>query len=704
MAEVPSSLQAAIGQAQADYAAANPVPSGTPSTPSAAPDMPTPGNSLTENPAAPLGAGAPAMPVAPNSLNAQPSITGLSSNPGVSGSFNSQLAKNMDKLAAASPNPNAPGAWARAAVGAVGATLANANIGEIPKGGGAINGITQAAANRQKAQQADQANNRLNAVAQSEIQKNQEEALDANHRRYVSEHLAHLTENTTNLKNGQDTLKLLESQPSAPDVLHAGLTWPQAQTLIAQNKLDMTQNHAYPDGQVQTGVDDHDNPIMTTTYSVLGNLKDVAMNTPEGKDFIKRFNAVHPENKIDENTVIPGARFANIEQSLNDAETATHARDAALLQAGIDKDKLDQKVETVKLGPDWNLALASAGGDPQLATNALLANPRTAALYPHLKEDVTQLYGGETAYNDVVKNMETKRHDIAEEQVSQIKANAAAQKDKPVEIEGDATKKGDEYISSLPVGRQGLIRQIVNGQVNAISPRTLAGKDGQLLMAEAAQADPDLDTTRIAGYGKVYNDFHSGKSKDQIQAINVVVPHLGQLYDAVNAIPSSGVPFVGVSDTALAAEAKSGNKAARALIDAKTQAGQELAAVYARGAVTDQEHEEFKKELDTSSPADLKNSIQSILDLLRSKQEGLQETWDNGAPSPRYKPPIAIIDPKAQGTMDRIYLQQSGIKPEAMPPIQALGSLQKGHNTAFNNGQVWTRTEDGRPIQVTQGQ
>src|ERR1700677_3777246 len=115
MAEVPSSMQAAIGQAQADYEAANPVPSGTPSTPAPAPDMPTSGNSLTENPAAPLGVGAPAMPVAPNSLNAQPPITGLSSNTGISASIASQ----MDKAAAANPNPNGIGAWARNALAGV---------------------------------------------------------------------------------------------------------------------------------------------------------------------------------------------------------------------------------------------------------------------------------------------------------------------------------------------------------------------------------------------------------------------------------------------------------------------------------------------------------------------------------------------------------------------------------------------------------
>ena len=37
MSSVPSALQQAIGQAQADYAAANPVPSGAPAAPPSGP-------------------------------------------------------------------------------------------------------------------------------------------------------------------------------------------------------------------------------------------------------------------------------------------------------------------------------------------------------------------------------------------------------------------------------------------------------------------------------------------------------------------------------------------------------------------------------------------------------------------------------------------------------------------------------------------
>ena len=411
MSLVPSALQQAIGQAQADYAAANPVPSGAPAVPPPPPAMPVSASPYTENPAAPIGAGAPAMPIASSPYSAQPPITGLSSKTGVSGSIASQ----MDKAAAANPNPSAPGAWARNALAGVQSALANANIGEIPKGGGAINGITMAAANAQKARAQKQAQAQAAAVAQSEIEKNHEEALDANHRRYVSEHLAHLTENKANIDNGKDTLRLMASQPSAPDVLHEGLTWEQAQTLAAQNKLDMAQNHAYPDGEKQVGEDAEGNPIMQTTYTVVGNMKDVHLNTPEGKDFIARWNAVHPDKPVDETTVIPGARFANIEQGLNDVETATAARDESLLQAGIKKDDLDQKLEMVKLGPDWNVALAAAGGDPAKAVQAIMMNPRTAKLYPHIQKDVQTLYGGETGLEAVEKDIETKRHNIATE-------------------------------------------------------------------------------------------------------------------------------------------------------------------------------------------------------------------------------------------------------------------------------------------------
>ena len=440
----------------------------------------------------------------------------------------------MDKAAAANPNPSAPGAWARNALAGVQSALANANIGEIPKGGGAINGITMAAANAQKARAQKQAQAQAAAVAQSEIEKNQEEALDANHRRYVSEHLAHLTENKANIDNGKDTLRLMASQPSAPDVLHEGLTWEQAQTLAAQNKLDMAQNHAYPDGEKQVGEDAQGNPIMQTTYTVVGNMKDVHLNTPEGKDFIDRWNAVHPDKPVDETTVIPGARFANIEQGLNDVETATAARDESLLQAGIKKDDLDQKLEMVKFGPDWNVALAAAGGDPAKAVQAIMTNPRTAKLYPHIQKDVQTLYGGEAGMEAVEKDIETKRHNIATETEKTTADNLKAMGKKPDTAQGDISLTGTDYLKSLQgvdPGEAGLVNQFGTGKLPLDRVAYLAAKNPRLL-EEVSLAFPDIRGDKIANLIDNYKKYsQGGVVGSALNSANASIDHLNDIWN-----------------------------------------------------------------------------------------------------------------------------------------------------------------------------
>jgi hypothetical protein len=418
-------------------------------------------------------------------------------------------------------------------------------------------------------------------------------------------------------------------------------------------------------------------------------------------DFATRWNTVFPDEKISEGTSLPYETLNAKEQQIANYETAETARNKQLGDYELSKEQAERAMDSIPFirSSAWVNALAHAGGDQHKALAAIESDPNSPILkaYPNVHDLVVGYNGGQKQWDEQTKTIEQQRHDQAEEEINLIKANGEAAKNNPPEIEGNANLKGNDYIASLPAGRQDLIRSIVTGHLAAVSPRVLSGKEGILLMAEATHADPDFDSSKVAGYGKVYNDFHSGKSADQIQAINVVIPHLAHLYDAVQAIPQ--IPLVGTTTTALETEAKFGNKAARALLDARTQAGQELASAYSKGAVTDQEHKEFAKELETTSPEDLRNSIGEVLELLQSKQQGLKSRWEDGAPSPSYKPPVQIVSPEAQGSLDRIYLMHNeNMGSDTIPTAEVLGTLKPGYATNLHNGQSWTRGDNGRPV------
>src|SRR4029077_7259851 len=112
---------------------------------------------------------------------------------------------------------------------------------------------------------------------------------------------------------------------------------------------------------------------------------------------------------------------------------------------------------------------------------------------------------GQEVIQDQIKQFDAK-------QTAAVKAAAEAAKNNPLPLEGDTAKNGEEYIQSLPQGRQKLVRDIVNGQLGELNPRILSTPQGQLLFSEAAQADPSIDMSRIGNYKNLLKEFTTGKS------------------------------------------------------------------------------------------------------------------------------------------------------------------------------------------------
>jgi hypothetical protein len=288
------------------------------------------------------------------------------------------------------------------------------------------------------------------------------------------------------------------------------------------------------------------------------------------------------------------------------------------------------------------------------------------------------------------KELETYRHNVEEETTARISANAKEAKDKPLEIEGDPKLSGPAYIASLPPGRQEAVRDFGNGRLGPIAMARLAsGKDGQLILAEVARGYPNINLDKIDEYPALVKEYNpNGKTGQNIMALNTALPHFDKLYSAVTENPSAALPGVGT------VEAMFGSKTASAVATAKTQASHELASLYHAGAITDKEQEQFSKELDASTPVNLKNNIENIIDMVQSKIKAAKYSWDQGAPSPDFHPPIDMVSPDGQGAMDHIAALQAGVKNP--PPATAFAQIFEGKTTTFPNGQKWTRI-DGVP-------
>jgi hypothetical protein len=193
-------------------------------------------------------------------------------------------------------------------------------------------------------------------------------------------------------------------------VIEKDYTSNELQTQIAQKKLDPTTVTVYPTGRKQVGENPDGTPQYATTYTVVTPPKSVTLDDENRKALSNLPNY----DQLTPGTVLTGVQYNQLYQQSADVKAATAARNATLAQNEIATDQTAQKLESVRLGPDWNNALSNHNNDPVAALDAMEKNPAMRQKYPHLQEDVAQAYGG-------AKEFETIRHNQEEEKIAKQK-------------------------------------------------------------------------------------------------------------------------------------------------------------------------------------------------------------------------------------------------------------------------------------------
>ena len=407
-------------------------------------------NNQLSVPSVPVNANPPAAPVAPDIQNAAFSggLAGLAGGPGLPLLPAAPAPRQIRNIppptpltfgekvkAAATKLGTIPGKGTLApialaaidALGSGGGLGDAAAVGKVEPGGGWLEGVsrTLAARGQRQAQQRKDL---------SEEQKNAAMTAHENLQMHYTQKLLHnLDEQDINtaVTNGQNVVKNVTTGEAAAPIISDDATSDQLETLIAQNHLNPSEQHAQPTGRKVVGENEDGTPIYRTTYTVYGNQKDV---TPDD-DFVKRYNTAFPDKQpmtAGKAPVLPGKLYNYLEQQMSNIEAATAARNKTLLDNKIQADKNSRGDEVVNIGPEWNNALAMSKNNPDVALATLQANPDIAKKYPHLRDDVIQAYGGQKAWDDYEKNQETERHNKAMEG---IKATPKTGKDLLADIQ-----------------------------------------------------------------------------------------------------------------------------------------------------------------------------------------------------------------------------------------------------------------------------
>ena len=256
-----------------------------------------------------------------------------------------------------------------------------------------------------------------------------------------------------------------------------------------------------------------------------------------------------------------------------------------------------------------------------------------APTFEQQKATVPMTVGQQSAYNAAADNQmsqwqETQRkatkeaadlqHVKAETRASNASARHSDAETAAVNDKANADKGPDPA----------LVDSIRKGTVAPTSlGRMLTGKDGQRLLA-AVEAGGDVDTSKLAAYPKVYQDFTSGKTAVALNAGGTALKHLVELKQ-LNTL-ASRVP--GGSD----------NKAFNNKLDTLVP---ELIKFYGMPD-TNETARSLKSTLGGLMNRD--SAIASQVKSLGDKMDSYHQTWRNAAPSAAYQAAMPNVDDEAK--------------------------------------------------------
>lgn len=144
----------------------------------------------------------------------------------------------------------------------------------------------------------------------------------------------------------------------------------------------------------------------------------------------------------------------------------------------------------------------------------------------------------------------------------------------------------------------------------------------------AMNADPQYDTATSRGRSNTYNKFVAGKSGDELQALNTSLGHYRNLMDAWKNLDNFSL--TPMNDVKNYFAGKTGKGQISAFNQAKTLLAPELMKAYGAGhSVT--ETEQFKKNFnEDASPEQQKAVLDMGAQLMRSKIQALQDSYERG--------------------------------------------------------------------------
>lgn len=237
---------------------------------------------------------------------------------------------------------------------------------------------------------------------------------------------------------------------------------------------------------------------------------------------------------------------------------------------------------------------------------------------------------------------------------------------------------GDALLQALPPQIATQVKALAEGRMQFPGGFALKTPYWQQMLSAVSAYDPEFDAINYNSRNKTRADFTSGKSSQQINALNTVIGHLGQLQNAIGGLKNTASPLINspknwVNTNVMGDTGQSNFDAI------KNSVAAELVRVWRGTGGAEADIQGRLSDLsDSKSPDQLNGVIKEIGDLLRSKIDASTDQYRQGMGVAGRD--ANFINPKAQQTLRSLGvdlgnpiptaqgIQLNGPPPSMMPP------------------------------------
>lgn len=188
---------------------------------------------------------------------------------------------------------------------------------------------------------------------------------------------------------------------------------------------------------------------------------------------------------------------------------------------------------------------------------------------------------------------------------------------------------GDAYLATLPIQQANQVKAFAEGKIAAPSGYALKSPYWQNMMRDVSLYDPNFDTIDYNARAKTRQAFTSGAESKQINALNTVAQHMGQLNEAVDNLNNSS--WRGWNSIKNWASKETGNPDITNFEAIKKNVVDELTRVWRGTGGSEADIQERLKVLDSSnSPQQLKGALRETAQMVKGKIDAFSDQYRRG--------------------------------------------------------------------------